>query len=652
MKFKGFVFALALLISSAPLHAKNVTSGVLNFSNTASEKKLLSLNGDWEFYEGQAFTSLGNSHLRVDFIEVPSSWTKRRFDSRRLDPIGCHTYRIVITGLRPNYEYALYSRQSPANTAMIYANSQFVQECGSFSRNKEGYKAARKPLLCRMFSDKTGSIELVIQVANFTGGKGGLTTPVFFGEVEAVDKLFHQILLTSSALLGALLFIFFMNIGFWSFNRKKTANLCFGLLIFLIIVRQYFHNINFFAFLGVLPPFGLQFKLQNLVIFSSAVFALLHFGDKVFYSNHPFVDKAISTVTFIFILLFVCLPETFSVNLLDIAILWGAAFSIYALFRLALAIKKSQAEAVAYTLFYLIIAIPLTIDYYTSFFLERFNIYLSEWSTMVMVIFDIIYIAILSETMEKKTILLKNESSKYHFSIRRFIPRNLQNLIEKNIFKNMELGVSTEENMIVMFIGYEVISPDNTKISLRDQFESMGFYSATIIDHIIKNNGSVISIESQGIFAVFKSGSTESLTAAHELRDLIQTINARRAEDYYPCISFNISIHQCDILLGIVGDRTKINFSMISSGIEVTEKMRNLGFAMNIPVLISEPTIQAFGEKAARGLKLFGKIHFSEFTRPIGLYGFMSSEEEENRLENLDDAPFITQNKADKYINF
>ena len=91
---------------------------------------------------------------------------------------------------------------------------------------------------------------------------------------------------------------------------------------------------------------------------------------------------------------------------------------------------------------------------------------------------------------------------------------------------------------------------------------------------------------------------------------------------------------------------------MISSSIEVIDKMCNLGFAMNIPILVSEPTLKTFSDRSALKLKLLGKIHFSEFTRPIGLYGMISSEEEENSLETLDENPFITQYEADKYINF
>jgi len=203
-----------------------------------------------------------------------------------------------------------------------------------------------------------------------------------------------------------------------------------------------------------------------------------------------------------------------------------------------------------------------------------------------------------------------------------------------------------------MFVGFAVISPDNTQISLRDNFESRGFYSATIVDQIIQNNGAVISITNQGISAIFKKNEPRAMEAAYKIRNLLQTINARRAEDYYPCVTFNIAVHQSDVLLGVVGDRSRIELSMISSGIEVIDKMCNLGFAMNIPILISEPTIKALGDSNIQKTTLLGKIHFSEFTKPIGLYGLISSEEEENSLESLEETPFITQIQADKYINF
>ncbi len=652
MKFKGLAIAFLIFIFSKPFFANNVTNGVLNFSMTESGNKYIPLNGDWEFYENQTFTSLLGANLKVDFIEVPDSWTQKREDKPQVESMGCNTYRILITGLRPNFEYAIFSRKSPNYSAMIYANGRFVSEYGKFSRHKNNYKASQTPIYCRMLSSEEGYIELVIQVSNWTSSRGGIVYPIFFGEDKVISKLFTRILLTIACLLGALLFAFLMNAFFWSFDKRKTSNLYFTILIFFLIIRFGFNNFNIYGLLGILPPFGIQYKLQSIAIFSGTLFIILYSSDKVFSSKHPLTDKALASISFALMIIFICLPESISMFLLNISIIWAGILALYSLYRFVYGLQNRQITISIFAFFYMIVAFPIIIDHFMINPWSDSHLYVSEIFTIVMVILDIVYMAAILELLQKKSINVKTEFSKYHFAIRRFIPRNLTYLMDTSILKTLELGDSTEDSVIALFVGFAVISPDNTQISLRDNFESRGFYSATIVDTIIENNGAVVSITNQGISAIFKKNESSALEAAYKIRNLIQTINARRAEDYYPCVTFNISIHKSEVLLGIVGDRTRIEFTMVSSGMEVIDKMCNLGFAMNIPILISEPTIKALGEKTSQKTTLLGEIHFSEFTKPIGLYGLISSEEEENNLENLEDTPFITQIQADKYINF
>ena len=652
MKFKGILLACLTLIFSKQLCAKNITNGVLNFSMVEAGKKYIPLNGDWEFYANQTFTSLMGAQLRVDFIEAPASWTKRNPQQNPIPAKGCNTYRIIINGLRPNFEYALFSRKSPNYSAMVYANGQFITECGKFSRHKVNYKAAQLPLYCRIMSNENGFIELVIQVSNFTGSTGGIVSPIFFGEDQVISGVFLRVMIITASIIGAIMFTFLMNLYFWMFNRSKNTNLYFAIILFFLGIRFISHNYNVLGLIGLNLPFSLQFKLQNIVILCGGIFGILYSPDKSFSLRYPEADKMLSAITFAILIIFICLPESVSMFILHVSFAWAGLFALYSVARIIFAIKKQQTNIAIYASFYIMVAIPITIDYFFTTPWSDSHFYFSEIFTVIMLILDITYMAAFLEILQKKASRLKEESSKYHFAARRFIPHNLQKLTTNKVFTTYELGNNIEEPMIIMFVGFNVISPDNTQISLRDNFEARGFYSAAIIDQIDQNNGSVISITNQGISALFKSGTTFPFEAARKIRDLVQAVNARRAEDYYPCISFNISIHQGDILLGLVGDRTRVEFTMISSSIEVIDKMCNLGFAMNIPILVSEPTLKTFSDRSALKLKLLGKIHFSEFTRPIGLYGMISSEEEENSLETLDENPFITQYEADKYINF
>lgn len=652
MKFKVFAFALLAFVFSTPLFAKNITNGVLNFNMAESGKKYIPLNGDWEFYSNQTFTTLMGAQLRVDFIEVPASWTKKSQNNVSFPSMGCHTYRIMITGLRPNYEYALFSRHSPNYSAMIYGNGHFVAEYGKFSRHKNNYKPTLTPIYCRLISNESGSIELVIQVSNWTGSRGGIVAPIFFGEDIVISSLFRRIMIITASILGGLVFIIFINLFFWVFDKSKLTHLYFAALLTFLVLRFGFQNFNIFGLFGIVIPFGLQYKLQSFAIFSGGVFIYLYGNDKMFYAKHPLIDKTLAALTAGLFIVFICMPEGISMAVLNASIIWAGILALYSLYRMFFSIQKKQPITLAYTIFYMMIAFPIITDYYTVNPWSDSHLYISEISTVLMIIFDIVYIAAIMEVLQKKSLRLKSESSKYHFSVRRFVPHNLSRLVERSAFNSLEHGTNIEDTFTIMFIGFQVISPDNTQINLRDNFEARGFYSATIIDMLEQNNGAVISISSQGISALFKGNAPDAIEAAYKIRNILQTINARRAEDYYPCITFNISIHQGDLLLGIVGDRNRIDFTIISSSIEVIDKMCNLGFAMNIPTLVSEPMVKALGDKCPRKLKLLGRIHFSEFTRPIGLYGFISSEEEETSLEDLDDAPFITQFNADKYINF
>lgn len=652
MKFKTLLAVAALTICS-PLFAKNVTNGILNFENSSTPKKALFLNGDWEFYENQTFETLMGARLKVNFIEVPAPWETQEIDQKeKLPKLGSNTYRILITGLKSNYPYGIFSRKTPQYASKVFANGKFILESGKFARHKNDYKPQRTTLFCPIVSNKDGVIELVIQVSNYTGGDSGIVAPISFGEIDAIEKLQQKMMIANAFVLGLLVFCLLSNYFLWFFDKSKTANLLFGILITFIAVRFTLYNLNMVGRGVFFFPFGLMFKLENTIVFGAAAFSALYVCDKSFYSKHPVLDYTLCAMTLGLLIIFVCLPIHFAVEFIKVCVIWGGLFTAYSIVRFIIAVKNKQATAAAYMFFYTIVAVPIALDILYPTLMGNSDFNLTDIIIPICAAINITYIAAILEVQQKKNRKIKNDLSKFYFGYRRFLPKNALRLFDNKNLSDLKIGLSKESKMTIMFIGVAVVSPDNTKINLREEFETLAFYSSTIIEKIHLFNGTVITITNQGISALFDDGDSSSLEAARAIRNELQAINVRRAEDYYLCVSFNISIHNGNILLGVIGDRNRLDLTTISTGIEVIDKMRSLGFAMNIPVLISEPAADSYPEEIKCELKLLGNIHFSEFTRPIGIYGLLSSEEEENNLESLDESPFITQREADKYINF
>ena len=652
MKFKALLVLTALTLCS-PLFAKNVTNGILSFDNSAIPKNGLYLNGDWEIYENQTFETLRGARLRVNFIEVPMSWTNQEVNKKeQLQKYGSHTYRILITGLKANYAYGIFSRKTPQYASRIFVNGKFVLESGKFARHKKDYKPARTTLFCPMVSDKEGTIELVIQVSNYTGGDSGIVTPISFGEIEAIEKLQQKMMITNAFVLGLLFFCLLSNYFLWFFDRKKIANLLFGILITFIALRFTLYNLNMVGRTSLFFPFGLVFKLENAIVFGAAAFSALYTCDKTFFNKHPVTDYILCAATLTLFIVFVCLPVHFAVDFLKFCVIWGLFFTIYSMIRFVFAIKNRQATAAAYMFFYSIVAVPIALDILYPYLMGNSDYALTDIIIPFGCAVNIIYIALILEIQQKKNKKIKNSLSELFFSYRKFIPRKALRFFDQKNLKDLKIGLHKERRTTIMFVGIAVMSPDNTKINLREEFETLAFYTSTIIEKIHQFGGSVITITNQGLSALFKNGDPAALDAARAIRNELQAINSRRAEDYYLCATFNISLHNGNLLLGVIGDRNRLDLSTISTGMEVIDKMCSLGFAMNIPILISQPAAESFTEEVKRGLKLLGHIHFSEFTRPIDIYGMPSSEEEESSLEAVDETPFITQREADKYINF
>ncbi len=651
-KIKALAVVTALTFCS-PLFAKNVMNGVLAFENSSTPKRILYLNGDWEFYENQTFETLMGARLKVNFIEVPATWAGQEIErGQRVSKLGSNTYRILITGLKANYDYAIFSRRTPHYASKAFANGKFIFESGRFARHKKDYKPARSSLFASMTSDKDGVIELVMQVSNYTGGKSGIVTPIYFGEYDAVEKFQQTLMIVNLLIIGLLMFCSVTDFFLWVFDKKKPDNLYFAILLALIAVRFVFYNVNPLQQLSIFVPFGLQFKLENAIIFAPCAFAALYYYDKTFFNSHPVTDNLLAAITMGLLITFICLPITFATDFLTLPVIWASAFAIYSLIRSFFAFKNGQIISGIYMHLYSIVAIPFALDFLFPNLVYEKNFCLSEIFIPIMAIFDISYFAAILEIQQKKNKSIKNELAQLYFGYRRFLPKNALRLFKSSTIGDLKIGLSKENKMTIMFVGIVVMSPDNTKINLREEFETLAFYASTIIEKIHQMGGTVITITNQGISAIFDDGDTSALDAARLIRNELQTINSRRAEDYYLCATFNISIHNGDLLIGVIGDRNRLDITTISSSVEVIDKMCSLGFAMNIPILISQPAAESFPEEAMRELKLLGNIHFSEFTRPIGIYGLPSNEEEESKLETIDETPFITQREADKYINF
>lgn len=642
-------FLLAILFFSFSAFAKNVSNGIVNFKLAHENEKIIRLSGDWEFYKDQTFSKLSNSHLKVDFIQVPKNWTRIPNELKK-SPFGCGTYRVLISGLLPNTEYGIFSRSSPALAARIFANGNEVASYGIFSRREVNYKPIQRPLLTTFFSNENGLIELVIQVANFDQQTGGILSPIMFGLAPDIEDLYETSALLLAAIVGMLLFILFVIFWVWIFDKSHVQELYLSIFLLALFLRLAMGQFNVLAILAGDINHNLQMKLQNLILLSFGFFSLVYNTDENFKALHPSIDKAISFIDFFLATLLLCLPTKILPYIISTSLLVSALFFFYSFWRMIFALKTKSTDIAIYAFFYIVTFAGIFLDEFFDGPHKNMLFNFTEISAVILIWSIVIYFALSLEFLARNYLRQKSALSEQYTSYRKFVPSELTHILGKETFGEINLDDHAEIESTIMVIRFSVIPPKEMQISLREQFETIAFYSSKILEVLENSGGAVLYASGIVMTVLFRKNTKTAISTALEIQGLLQVMNSRRAQDYYPCIDFAIAVHFGNILLGVIGEEQRIDCTTISPNIELANNICKLGYHEKISVTISESAANNLDETQIKMLRPLGKIKFREADRPINLYGLRSSHETENS-ETIETPRTITQHEADKFID-
>ncbi|MBN1500801.1 MAG: diguanylate cyclase [Spirochaetes bacterium] len=245
-----FIFIFLLSVFSAVhlyfyMPAKNspfaegfsAVNGAIDLQFWHSDEHLLELEGDWEFYYNRLiqpyeFSKWDESQKVYSY--VPCSW--ERTDKLKLNPEGCATYRLTITGLRPGQIYGFYMYEQ-ANAFKLWINKNLCAYNGTVSNEREVFSAEWKPVVGTFTSDINGAAEIIVQVANFNYNRGGFWNSLKIGSVANVvvfreKKIFTAIFLFTVIALASVMFF-----AFFIIDPKNKASLFFSLFTFFISLR-------------------------------------------------------------------------------------------------------------------------------------------------------------------------------------------------------------------------------------------------------------------------------------------------------------------------------------------------------------------------------------------------------------------------------
>ncbi|HEX7713281.1 MAG TPA: ATP-binding protein [Bacillota bacterium] len=199
--------------------------------------RLLSLNGEWDFYWQKLLTYRDLKLNQAPDLEarVYGVWNDYRIGGKKLPGFGYATYRLQVVNAPRGITLAL--RIPTISTSYrLYIDNKLVSANGKVGINREQSEPQSLPKIVEFTPDKT-SFELIIQVANFTHARGGIWYPMALGTSERIWAGYRKIAVRDFLLIGALAVMAFYYLVIFLLRPADKSSLYFVLLCLMFISR-------------------------------------------------------------------------------------------------------------------------------------------------------------------------------------------------------------------------------------------------------------------------------------------------------------------------------------------------------------------------------------------------------------------------------
>ncbi|MCX6543996.1 MAG: cache domain-containing protein [Acidobacteria bacterium] len=142
----------------------------------------------------------------------------------------------------------------------------------------------------------------------------------------------------------------------------------------------------------------------------------------------------------------------------------------------------------------------------------------------------------------------------------------------------------------------EQMTPSQVVSFLNDYFSEM-------VDAVFEQNGMLDKFLGDGLMAVFGAfGDTpdhprRAVLAALRMKALLAKINGERAMAGKPPIAIGIGIHSDDVIVGNIGSRKRLEFTVVGDGVNVSSRLQTLNKEFGTTILVSETTFEALKDE-------------------------------------------------------
>ncbi|NTU32808.1 HAMP domain-containing protein [Brevibacillus sp. HB1.1] len=202
----------------------------------------------------------------------------------------------------------------------------------------------------------------------------------------------------------------------------------------------------------------------------------------------------------------------------------------------------------------------------------------------------------------------------------RFVPQQFIHFLGKESILDVELGDQVEREMAIMRMSLQSFHAISHRLRPETTFRVINAFLKRFAPIVNENQGMITEYLDPGVLAVYPKEAKDALDAAVQMRRTLADYNEQRAEKGYDPIELRVALHHGPLMLGIIGESTRLEAAIISDHVRVVEKMEKMAETLGACILMSDSLFAKMGESTPYRYRDLGWVHMEGEAQPMHLY--------------------------------
>jgi signal transduction histidine kinase len=375
LKPSKFLYAVFLILTSGISVSKGqgivnntiVKNGIADLRNVDLENKSVALDGSWAF-AWEKLLSPKDSASFTSFTKLPELWKGTVVNGEELTSKGYASYAATVL-LPANHKALALYLPTVYTSYKLYVNGEVLAQNGVPGTSKENYDPHWTPVTVSLPA-KQDTLQLILQVANFSHAKGGPNLSIEIGDsnylsIEKERNISSDFLLAGCLFMGGLFFL-----GLYKFGSNDKASLFFSLFCILYSYRMV--GSSYYALHAIFPTYNwnIAVRCEYISLFGSIYLFLRYVYNLYPKDFHRSIIKFFSVVCLLSGALSLTTPTivfTQIINPFLVLMFFCIAYFVFVFFRAYLNKRIAAGYALASIAVLMIVQLIMNLEYFGVF---------------------------------------------------------------------------------------------------------------------------------------------------------------------------------------------------------------------------------------------------------------------------------------------